>query len=93
VQQILLIDGPAVLGWDQWRSLEAHYGLGVITAMLDAAVAQKVIARQPTVPLAHMLLAAVDEAALYIANAPDRGQAHSQARQSLKGLLGGLRWQ
>jgi AcrR family transcriptional regulator len=91
VQQILLIDGPAVLGWDQWRSLEAEYGLGVITAMLDAAVAQKVIDRQPTGPLAHMLLAAVDEAALYIANAPDRRQAHSQARQSLRRLLGGLR--
>ena len=91
VQQILLIDGPAVLGWDQWRSLEAEYGLGVITAMLDAAVTQKVIARQPTGPLAHMLLAAVDEAALYIANAPDRRQAHRQARQSLMRLLGGLR--
>ena len=91
VQQVLLIDGPAVLGWDQWRSLEAHYGLGVITAMLDAAVAQKVIPRQPTASLAHMLLAAVDEAALYIANASNRRQAHSQARQSLKRLLGGLR--
>ena len=91
VQQILLIDGPAVLGWEQWRSLEAQYGLGVITAMLDAAVAQRVIPRQPTIPLAHMLLAAVDEAALYIANATDRRQAHTQARQSLRRLLGGLR--
>lgn len=91
VQQVLLIDGPAVLGWDQWRSLEAEYGLGVITSMLDAAVVQKVIPRQPTAPLAHMLLAAVDEAALYIANASDRRQAHTQARQSLKRLLGGLR--
>src|SRR5271157_4031501 len=91
VQQILLVDGPAVLGWEQWRSLEAEYGLGVITAMLDAAVAQRVIPRQPTAPLAHMLLAAVDEAALYIANAPDRRQAHNQARQSLSRLLGGLR--
>ncbi len=91
VQQILLIDGPAVLGWDQWRTLEAQYGLGVITSMLDTAVTQKVIPRQPTGPLAHMLLAAVDEAALYIANAPDRQRARTQARQSLKRLLGGLR--
>ncbi len=91
VQQVLLIDGPAVLGWDQWRSLEADYGLGVIAAMLDAAVAQKVIPRQPTASLAHMLLAAVDEAALYIANASNRRQAHTQARQSLNRLLGGLR--
>jgi AcrR family transcriptional regulator len=91
VQQVVLIDGPAVLGWDQWRRLEAQYGLGVITAMLDSAVAQKVIPRQPTAPLAHMLLAAVDEAALYIANAENRQQAHTQARQSLRRLLGGLR--
>jgi AcrR family transcriptional regulator len=91
VQQILLIDGPAVLGWDRWRSLEADYGLGVITTMLDAAVTQKVIPRQPTGPLAHMLLAAVDEAALYIANAPDRRLAHKEARQSLTRLLEGLR--
>ena len=89
VQRILLIDGPAVLGWDQWRRLEADYGLGVITAMLEAAVAQSVIVRQPTAPLAHMLLAAVDEAALYIANAPDRRQAHRQARQSLHATTGG----
>jgi AcrR family transcriptional regulator len=91
VQQVILIDGPAVLGWDQWRRLESQYGLGVITAMLDAAVAQKVIPRQPTASLAHMLLAAVDEAALYIANATNRQQAHTQARQSLRRLLGGLR--
>jgi AcrR family transcriptional regulator len=91
VQQILLIDGPAVLGWDQWRHLEAEYGLGVITTMLDAAIGQKVIPRQPTGPLAHMLLAAVDEAALYIANAPDGREAHRQTRQSLMRLLGGLR--
>jgi AcrR family transcriptional regulator len=91
VQQVLLIDGPAVLGWEQWRNLEAEYGLGAITAMLDSAIAQQVIPRQPTAPLAHMLLAAVDEAALYIANAPDRRQAHNQARQALKGLLSGLR--
>ena len=43
VQQVLLIDGPAVLGWDQWRRLEAEYGLGAITAMLDAAVADHAI--------------------------------------------------
>jgi AcrR family transcriptional regulator len=91
VQQVLLIDGPAVLGWEQWRHLEAQYGLGAITSMLDAAVAQRVIPRQPTAPLAHMLLAAVDEAALYIANASDRRQAHQQARQALKRLLRGLR--
>ena len=91
VQQVLLIDGPAVLGWDQWRRLEADYGLGAITAMLDAAVSEHAIPKQPTAPLAHMLLAAVDEAALYIANADDRRQARNQTRRALGRLLDGLR--
>ena len=26
----MLIDGPAVLGWQQWRELEARFGLGMI---------------------------------------------------------------
>jgi AcrR family transcriptional regulator len=91
VQQVLLIDGPAVLGWEQWRDLEAQYGLGAITAMLDNAVTQGVVAKQPTAPLAHMLLAAIDEAALFIANAEDRRQARNQARRALIQLLNGLR--
>jgi AcrR family transcriptional regulator len=91
VQQVLLVDGPAVLGWEQWRNLEAHYGLGAITAMLDAAVAQHVIEHQRTEPLALMLLAAVDEAALYIANASDRRRARNEARRALQRLLDGLR--
>jgi AcrR family transcriptional regulator len=91
VQQVLLIDGPAVLGWEEWRDLEAQYGLGAITAMLDNAVARGVVAKQPTAPLAHMLLAAIDEAALYIANADDRRQARNQARRALNQLLNGLR--
>jgi len=91
VQQVLLIDGPAVLGWEEWRGLEAEYGLGAITAMLDAAVAQGVVAKQPTASLAHMLLAAVDEAALYIANADDRRRARNESRRALANLLRGLR--
>jgi AcrR family transcriptional regulator len=91
VQQVLLVDGPAVLGWEQWRNLEAQYGLGAITAMLDSAMAQGVIAKQPTAPLAHMLLAAIDEAALYVANADDRRQARNQARRALNQILNGLR--
>jgi AcrR family transcriptional regulator len=91
VQQVILIDGPAVLGWEQWRNLEAEYGLGAITAMLDEAVDQRVIPKQPTAPLAHMLLAAIDAAALYTANADDQGQARNQARRALTNLLNGLR--
>ena len=71
VQRILLIDGPAVLGWQEWRAIEARYGLGGIQAMLELAVADGSLATQPLEVLAHLLLATADEAALYIANAED----------------------
>jgi hypothetical protein len=36
VQRVILIDGPGVLGWDEWREIEAQYGLGAIEAAIGA---------------------------------------------------------
>src|ERR1700739_3860573 len=92
VQRILLIDGPAVLGWVRWRELESLYGLGAIRAMLERAVEDgDLAAGQPVEALAHILLAAADETALMIANAPDQGAARDQGVQALNVLLDGLR--
>jgi AcrR family transcriptional regulator len=92
VQRILLIDGPAVLGWVKWRELESLYGLGAIRAMLERAVEEGDLAvGQPVDALAHVLLAAADETALFIANAPDQRTARDQGVQALDALLDGLR--
>jgi AcrR family transcriptional regulator len=92
VQRILLIDGPAVLGWTKWRELESVYGLGAIRAMLDRAVEEgDLAAGQPLDALAHVLLAAADEMALFIANAPDQVAARDHGVQALNALLDGLR--
>ena len=79
VQQVLPIDGPAVLGWQGWRALEERYGLGAIRSLLEEALAEGSIASQPLDALAHILLAAVDEAALYIANSLDPPAAKTEA--------------
>lgn len=78
VQRIVLIDAPAVLGWAQWREVGLRYGLGVVEAMLGQAIVDGVIPGQPTRPTAHVLLGALDEAALYIARADDRDSALEQ---------------
>jgi len=90
IQQIILIDGPAVLGWEQWRALEERYGLGAIRAQLEQAMANQSIKDTPLDPLAHLLLAVVNESALYVANAADPKQASTQARSALDRLLDGL---
>jgi AcrR family transcriptional regulator len=91
VQQILLLDGPSVLGWDQWRALEARYGLGAIRAQLEQAIGNGTVRATPIEPLAHLLLAVVDESALYVANAADRTAATRDALDALDRLLDGLR--
>jgi hypothetical protein len=71
--------------------MEADYGLDAIETMLQAAVDEGVVESQPLRPLAHMLLALVDEAALYIANAADPPVARTEVGSTIDRLLSGLR--
>lgn len=77
VQRIVLIDAPSVLGWERWREVGVRYGLGIIEAMLAQAVADGVIPDQPLRATAHVLLSALDEAALYVARAEDPERARA----------------
>lgn len=90
VQQIVLIDAPAVLGWEQWRSVSAKYGLGVIEAMLTEAVQAGEVPEQPVGPTAHALLGALNEAAIYVARAADPDQARTEMYAVFDRLIGGL---
>lgn len=89
VRRILLVDGPAVLGWDGWRTIEARYGLGSITRMLQAGIADGSIAVADPDAMAHLLVSLVAEAALYIAH-EERSTARAEAGRSLATLLSGL---
>src|ERR1700757_1299559 len=90
VQQIVLIDAPAVMGWEQWRAVGIKYGLGIIEAMLAQAMADEVIPVQPLRATAHVLLAALDEAALYIARAVDNRQAREEMELVCDRVIAGI---
>lgn len=89
-QQIVLLDGPSVLGWDRWREIAAAHGLGLIEATLQAAVEAGAIAAQPVRPLAHVLMGALDEAAMLVARAEDQDKMRAEVGQTLGILLDGL---
>jgi len=91
VQRIALIDAPAVLGWTRWREIGMRYGLGVVQAVLQAAVDAGVIDDQPVEPLAHMLLGAIDEGAMLVARADDGGKTREAVGASLERFLDALR--
>jgi len=90
VARIALLDAPGVLGWQQWRAIEARHGLGLVTAALSTAVQEGLVAAQPVEPLAHALFGALTELALLIANASDRAAARRDAEAALHSLLDGL---
>ena len=70
-QQIVLHDAPAVLGWERWREIAAANGLGLIEASLIAAIEAGEIRPLPVKPTAHLLLGALDEAAMLQARSSD----------------------
>jgi AcrR family transcriptional regulator len=90
VQRIALIDAPSVLGWQEWREIGERYGLGLIQAALQNAVDAGAIPEQPVRPLAHVLLGALDEAALLVARADHADRARREVGETLDRLLAGL---
>jgi AcrR family transcriptional regulator len=87
VRQILLIDAPTVLGWDEWRTLDEQSSARHLAEALAALVVAGIIADQPVEPLARLLSGAMNEAALWIA----RGGDPQAGEQALDRLLAGLR--
>ena len=75
VQQTVLIDAPAVLGWERWRELDEQANLGWIRTALEYAAGAGYFERRHVDVFAHIVLAAVNEAALMIARADDPAAA------------------
>ncbi len=89
-QRIILIDAPAVLGWDVMREIESRYALALLRAGLERTMAEGKLARRPVEPLAMILLGALSEAAMAIARAPDPKSAAGDARREIERLLKAL---
>jgi AcrR family transcriptional regulator len=77
LQRIVLLDGPSVLGWDRWREICLRHTVGLIAALLQDGIDRGSLPPYPVQALTHVLVGAVDEAALYIAQAEDPAAARA----------------
>lgn len=84
-RRILLVDGPAVLGRPAMDAIEARHGLRTLIEGVSAAMAAGAIRDLPALPLAHLLNALFDRAAL----APPDELA--DYRKTIKALIRGLK--
>lgn len=72
-RQILLIDGPAVLGWQTWRDVDTRHFGGMIRAPLDASLAGRITKREIDA-IAQLIAGAITEAALVCATSENPRQ-------------------
>jgi AcrR family transcriptional regulator len=86
-RQIVLIDAPAVLGWQRWRELDEQGSLGwTRDALAYAAEAGRVEPRHVDA-FAHIVLAAANEVAMTIARADDPAAALSAGESAFAAFL------
>jgi AcrR family transcriptional regulator len=91
IRQLLLLDAPIVLGSTAFREVSQRYALGMTQQLLTAAIEAGELRPMPVAPLATVLLAAIDEAAIYAAEASDPAAALAEVEPILTTLLDGLR--
>lgn len=89
ISRIMLIDAPAVLGWERWRHAGGQ-AIGEMRQLLQAVADEGHLAPALVNAYAHMLMAALDELALMIAEADDKPAAIAESSAAIEDALGRL---
>jgi AcrR family transcriptional regulator len=90
VERICLLDAPSVLSPAVRQEVLEAYAVGLVRQVLRAAMDTGAVTPQPLEPLTHVLLAALHEAALYVARAADHQAARTEVGATVERLLEGL---
>lgn len=87
-RQIVLIDGPVVLGWQRWREIDDRHFAGMVRSGLTRLMQD---ASQPTIEAATRLsLGAIMEASIACATTPDPAEAASKYLKPFELMLSGF---
>ena len=90
VQRIVLIDAPSVLGWQRWREIEEHHALGLLKLSMQAEADAGRLRADLVDPFSHILLATMNELALFIVRADDPAAARRDAESTVDEYLARL---
>ncbi|MEV4865045.1 TetR/AcrR family transcriptional regulator [Streptomyces ossamyceticus] len=90
IQGIMLVDGPAVLGWSEWRAMNETTSGRHLAQVLGDLIEEGTITAQPAEPLTHLLSGAMNEAALWLAASKDPADL-DDTQNALVAMLRALR--
>ncbi|MFI0451300.1 TetR/AcrR family transcriptional regulator [Actinomadura sp. 6N118] len=89
-RQIVLLDGPAVLGWDGVREVEYDHTLRVLTLGMRAAAADGRLVDGDLATRAQMIFGALCEAGMLLARSGDPAAAQPAVEAEAERLLSAL---
>ena len=85
-RQVLLIDGPAVLGWGKWREIDTRYFGGTMQGPAKTTLRGRASSRE-IAAIRHLLAGAVAEAALVCATSDHRLRDARDLTSALRKML------
>lgn len=91
IRRLMLVDGPAVVGWEQWRAFDALHAQASLAAGLAELQRAGELVDVDVDATAAMLSGAMNEAALYVGSHPDPGAALERIWVPLRLVLTALR--
>lgn len=86
-QQIVLRDGPAVLGWVAWKTLEQRYSYPLIEGMVKQLIDERLIEARPVDLLVRLIMAWLIEVAFMVIEAENPTETRQHATLFLADLL------
>jgi AcrR family transcriptional regulator len=90
ITQIMLIDGPSVLGWEAWHQIDSRYGYRPVLDTVRAAIDAGQLAPDDPESLSYLLLGALAEAGTIIGQSENREKMRARMSKSLSRLIEGL---
>lgn len=90
LQRILLVDGPAVLGWERWSAIRSEYELASWARTLALLIERGQMVSAPIEPMAQIIMSAINGAILAVAHASDPEKTLDEMAKALTLLIGGL---
>lgn len=90
-RRIMLIDGPAILGWDIWREMDKNHSMRLLREQLGTMQSQGYLRLIPLDFLTHFISGGLNETALWLANESVQLSALDETMKVLTVFLEGFK--
>lgn len=90
-KRILLIDGPAVFGWEVWRTMDSQNSVRLLHEQLQLLEKEHILQPVSVDALTPVISGALNEAALWIAQQSDEKRALADSMTAIALMLNGFK--